>query len=93
MAVELTAKKSAYISRYKNTVTSFLDIVKTLKELRTEWDSLGYSGTLVDADFVSDNNHISAANLTSAVTTAQAVTDLMAANGNAHNSNFYKLVR
>lgn len=93
MAVDLTLKKSNYIVRYIDKVTTLLNNLKELKELRTEWDSEGYSSLITDYDFNGATVHLDAASLTAAVTSIQAVIDLLAANGNAHNSNLYKLVR
>ena len=90
---DLAAKKANFISRYKTNVTELLNIVTELKELRTEWDSQGYSSAIVDGDFTGDNNHLTAANLASAITSIQAITDLLAANGNAHYTNLYRVVR
>lgn len=88
----LTAKKTSFIGRYVSSVNRILVDLKELRDLRLEWDSENYSGILVDADFIGNNAHLTAANLASAVTSVQAITDLLAATGNAHNTNLFKLV-
>ena len=90
---DLAGKKSNFITRYRTNVDKLLDFINELKEQRTEWDSQGYSSAIVDADFTGDNNHLTAANLASGVTSIQAITDLLAASGNAHYTNLYRIIR
>ena len=89
---DLSAKKSNFIARYRKSVVEVLDQVSELKDMRVEWDSQGYSSAIVDVDFVGDNRHMTAAQLASAITSIQAVIDLLAANGNAHNTNLFRMV-
>ena len=89
---DLSSKKSNFISRYIQNTTQILDLLTELKEQRVEWDSQGYSSAIVDGDFVGANAHLTASNLASTVTSVQAVIDLLAANGNAHYGNLYKMV-
>lgn len=90
---DLTKKKSNFITRYRTNTTDLLDTVNELKEQRVEWDSQGYSSAIIDGDFTGDNDHLTAAQLASAVTSIQAAIDLLTANGNAHYTNLYKVIR
>lgn len=88
----LASKKSNFITNYATNVSTLLDTFQKLRNLRLDWDSEGYSSGIVDADFTGTNVYMTAAILTSAVVSAQALTDLLGANGNAHNTNLFKMI-
>lgn len=90
---DLATKKLNFVARYRDKASLLLDTLSDLKEYRTEWDSQGYSSSIQDADLTNAVNHITAAQLASVVTSIQAITDLLAANSNAHYTNLYRIVR
>lgn len=92
-AADLSQKKTEFIRRYRAMIVALLENQKLARELKLEWDANNYSVTMVDADFINDNSHLTAADMGNAVNTVQTITSLLSANGNAHNTNLYKTVR
>ena len=94
VAEDDSIRRQAYIEKQRIQVTRLMDVLAEIKELRVEYDATGLSGTFVDSDFVaSNNNHISPAQFANTINSEQAIVDLLTANGNAHNTNLYLLVR
>lgn len=93
-AVDLAQKKQSYVHRQQAAVDQLISVLSTVRNLRLEWDAEGFSGTFTDQDMIDAGfPYMSAADLTSIVVSEQAITDLLAAGGNAHNTNLYKIVR
>jgi hypothetical protein len=104
MSADLSIKKANFINNVIFSVTQLLQIAGEFRVERTEWDSEGYgtggANQIVDADFqvtpsdlTRSNKHLVAADLVAAIVSIQAITDLLAANGNAHYGNLFKLKR
>lgn len=91
-ATDMTQKKLGYLNRQEVAVERFMDAVNMFKSLRTEWDAEGYSSLYQDSDFYGTYGNMMAADLTAIVVSEQAVTDLLASNGNGHYTNLYKIV-
>jgi len=91
--VDLTAKKSNFISRSVQHAVTTLSNIEELRKMRREATVLGYGTILMDADFAGDNDHLTKANLVDAFRTIDAIIALLEAHSNAHYGNLYKLKR
>lgn len=96
MAIDPTgtsAKKSNFITRAIQNANAFTEALKNLNDMQKEAVILGYATTIVDADFVGENNHIDKVALVALFTSQAAVEALMAATSNAHYKAFYAIKR
>ena len=85
--------KENYISRYRKAVLDLIELREYLLRLRTEWDRLGYSSVLVDADFTGAHQGMTKSELTSAVSSVEALLNGMGgiASFTDHMTNLYKV--
>lgn len=94
IAEDPSIHRRAFIERERIATTRLLDVLNEIRELKLEYDSQGFSGTFVDQDFIdSNNNHINPVQFGDMISSQQAIMDLLAAGGNAHNTNLYRIVR
>ncbi len=82
------ASKQAFVGRYRDNAERLLDALEEDASLRSEWDSLGLSGALSNADVAGGD--VTAAEVTAAVGSVSAVRAFMAA---GHLTNLYRLRR
>lgn len=83
------ANDAEWITRYRQTVTSYLQVQNTLNALRAQWDALDYGNTLTAEDFAGANQDITLADLTAAVSSVEAIDTFVSA---GHTTNLYRLV-
>jgi hypothetical protein len=83
------AQDAAWISRYRETVTGYLNVLNQLQALRQQYDALGYSTTLTPEDFAPPNDDIDLPTLQDAVASVEAIVNFMAT---GHSTNMYKLI-
>ncbi len=84
------ALKSNLISMYRQTIIQFLANVNELNALKAQWDALGYTASLTDADFQGANNDLVAQDLKNAATAMGAINTTINTGSNA--AYLYKLV-
>lgn len=93
-SADLNGQRVAYIQRQQAAVNQLLRIMSVMRDLRLEYDSQGYSGTFTDENLQSAGlDNMTADNFTSVIVSEQAITDLLAANGNGHYTNLYRIYR
>lgn len=81
---------SNFVSRYRLAIYNLLTARDSLAALKKEWDALGLSGSLDQAqDFVGENSEIIKADLASAVSSMASIESFIAAG--FHDTNFYKV--
>lgn len=83
------ALDSQWITKYRETITSYLNVFNALTSLREQYDALAYGTTLTEEDFAGPNSDIDLAALTSAVASVEAIDGFMAS---GHATNLYKLI-
>lgn len=84
MAVDLTAKKSNFISAGTAAALAIKNARAALLLLTSEWNTGGYSTILADADFIGSNSHMLKADLTALITSA-ATLETFWTSGNGTN--------
>lgn len=89
----ISAKKSNFITRSVQQANTLLGTVTTLQQMIEEANIEAYANTIVDADFIGDNNHIDKATLVAFYGTLQAIVALLQANTNAHFKRLYDMKR
>lgn len=83
------ARESGFITAYRQQVVDLLDRLEELIALKAEYVALDYAVELVDADFVDDNDDITAADFNAAVATVEVITSTLS--GTDHEANLYRL--
>lgn len=81
------SKNSDFITRSRQAAKAVLEALKTLDDLRLQWDSL-YNSTVTADDFDGSNAVISLADITAEFTTQAAIDGLMDA---GHRTNLLKV--
>lgn len=82
-------RKSDFISLYRQLAAAMLENIGELEQLRQEWDSLDYTNSMVQGDFIGENANITKQELSDAVATLGAISTLLAA---GHRTNLYKII-
>lgn len=81
MAQDLSGKKSNFVSRTVTATEKLLDAYAELRQVRQEWTSENYSGTLVQADLVGANVHLTPAILGNLMNTYDVIDSVIATTG------------
>ena len=89
MAVNLQPKHANFITRSVTAAQKFVDSYNAMVSLRAEWDALGYSTGIIDADFTGNNAYIASADL-QAFYTSQG--NLVTFWGSGNGTNISKLI-
>jgi hypothetical protein len=80
---DLSAKKSDFITRQVQAVTTFMRTLDTLRALDDEHTNNGYGAgpnAIVDADAQGDNAHMDAALVNNVITSTRAIDAFMVSN-------------
>lgn len=89
----ISAKKSNFITRSIQKANALLETITDLQQMTEEATIEGYATSIVDADFVGDNNHIDKATLVAFFGASQAIVALLEANSNANFKKLYDMKR
>lgn len=88
MSVNLGPVKMAFVSRAAAAFVALCKARDQLVALRAEWDALGYSTAIVDADFVAPNDNLNAATLAAGFTSQGNLETFWAAGNNTNLEKF-----
>lgn len=77
-------QKIEHINQVRANATRLMDTIKALQGLRKDWDYLGLSSALKDADFTGSNEGLTAAQIAGVYTTLAAIETLL---GSGHGTN------
>lgn len=80
--------RTEFVNRYRDNTEKFLDAIEEFVNLRSEWDALGLSLSLVNGDIVGGD--VTAAQFSDAVGSVSAINALFET---GHNTNIYRLRR
>lgn len=77
-------QKIDHVNQVRANATRLMDTIKVLQGLRKDWDYLGLSSALKDADFTGQNEGLTAAQIAAVYTTLSAIETLL---GQGHGTN------
>jgi hypothetical protein len=82
------ASGSDFITRYRQTTTSWLTALEDLLALKSQYDALDLGNSLTEEDFAGANSDISKDDLVAAVGSVDAMNALFQ---QGHDTNLYRL--